>query len=79
MKLKTALSAIFFVALSANTYAADTEKATPAEMKAAQPAKDAMPHSHVQEKTGVPQKAPTAAPDKKAAQDKTKHYHPRDK
>jgi len=37
------------------------------------------PHSHVEEKTGVPQKEPEAKADKpNAAQDKTKHYHPRD-
>ena len=81
MKLQTALSAVLFVTvatLSFGTYAADTDKATPAaETKADQGVK---PHSHVEEKTGVPQKAPAAvAPEKKhAAKDKTKHFHPRD-
>lgn len=57
-------------------------KAAPAaEVKAekAAPAQAMKPHSHVQEKTGVPQDAPAAAPAKKnPANDKTKHYHPRD-
>ena len=37
------------------------------------------PHSHVEEKTGFAQKAPEAMPDKpNAANDRTKHFHPRD-
>lgn len=81
MKLQSTLSAVLFATvatLSFGTHAADTDKATPAaEMKAEQGVK---PHSHAQEKTGVPQKAPDAvAPEKKhAAKDKTKHFHPRD-
>lgn len=81
MKLITILSAFVFVAVSATAaYAADSEKAPATEVKAEQPAKAAKPHSHVQDKTGVPQTAPVAAaPGKKnAAQDKSKHYHPRD-
>jgi len=83
MKLQALLSASIIAAvtaLSASAYA--EEKAAPAaEVKAekAAPAPAAKPHSHVQEKTGIPQDAPAAAPAKKnAAQDKTKHYHPRD-
>lgn len=50
--------------------AMQTDKATPMKMK---------PHSHVEEKTGVPQKSPEATSDKaKAAKDKSKHLHPRD-
>lgn len=79
MKLQTILSAFVLVAASATAYAADAEKAPAAEVKAAQP-KAAKPHSHVQEKTGVSQTAPTApaAGKKNPAQDKSKHYHPRD-
>lgn len=84
MKLQSTLSAILFAtvaALSLGVQAADADKAPPAaEMKMEQGAKPAKPHSHVEEKTGVPQKAPAAVdPNKKnAAQDKSKHYHPRD-
>ena len=84
MKLQSALSAILFAtvaALSIGAQAADAEKAPPAaEMKMEQGAKAVKPHSHVEEKTGVQQKAPAAVdPSKKnAAQDKSKHFHPRD-
>ncbi len=84
MKLQSALSSVLFASvamLSLASSAADTDK-TPvaAEMKAEQGAKVAKPHSHMQEKTGIEQKAPAAAdPAKKdASKDKTKHYHPRD-
>ena len=83
MKLQSTLSAILLAtaALSLGAQAADVDKAPPAaEMKMEQGAKAVKPHSHVEEKSGVPQKAPAAVdPDKKnAAQDKSKHYHPRD-
>ena len=86
MKLQSTLSAILLAtaALSLGVQAADADKAAPAaEMKmeqGAKPAQAVKPHSHVDAKTGVPQKAPAAVdPDKKnAAQDKDKHYHPRD-
>ena len=84
MKLQALLSTVILAALatvSTNTFA--DEKAAPAsEMKAekAAPSQAAKPHSHVQEKTGVPQNTQPAEPGKKnAAKDKTKHYHPRDK
>jgi len=83
MKLQTLLSASILAAmtaLSASAYA--EEKVAPAaEMKAekAAPAKAVKPHSHVQDKTGTPQDAQPAVPGKKnPANDKTKHYHPRD-
>ncbi len=39
----------------------------------------AKPHSHVQEKTGVPPSAPDKKGDNSnAAKDKNKHFHPRD-
>jgi hypothetical protein len=83
MKLQSTLSAILLAtaALSLGAQAADVDKAPPAaEMKMEQGAKAVKPHSHVEEKSGVPQKAPAAVdPNRKnAAQDKSKHYHPRD-
>jgi len=45
----------------------------------AAPQKKMRLHSHVEEKTGFPQKAPEAMPNKpNAAKDRTKHFHPRD-
>ena len=80
MKLQALLSASILAAVSMGAYA--EEKAAPAaEVKAekAAPSPAARSHSHLEEKTGVPQKAPAANPAKKdAAKDKTKHYHPRD-
>lgn len=83
MKLQALLYASILAAitaLSASAYA--EEKAAPAtEMKAekAAPAQAAKPHSHVQEKTGVPQSVQPADPAKKnPAKDMTKHNHPRD-
>jgi hypothetical protein len=84
MKLQSVLSAALFAtvtALSLGAQAADADKAPPAaEMKADKGAMAAKPHSHVQEKTGVPQEAPAAAApgSQHASKDKTKHYHPRD-
>lgn len=84
MKLQSALSAALFAAvtmLSLGAQAADADKAPPAaEMKSDKGSVAAKPHSHMQEKTGIEQKAPVAAdPAKKdAAKDKKKHYHPRD-
>lgn len=83
MKLQNLLSAVILTAiaaLSSSSYA--EEKAAPAaEVKAekAAPAQPSKPHSHVQEKTGVPQNAQAAEPTKKnPAKDMSKHYHPRD-
>jgi hypothetical protein len=50
-----------------------------ANIEKATPQTKVRPHSHVEEKTGFPQKAPEAMPEKpNAATDKTKHFHPRD-
>lgn len=83
MKLQNLLSAVILTAiaaLSSSTYA--EEKAAPtAEVKAEKstPSQATKPHSHVQEKTGVPQSAQAAEPTKKnPAKDMSKHYHPRD-
>jgi len=83
MKLQSALSAALFATitmLSLGAQAADADKAPAAEMKAEQGAKTVKPHSHMQEKTGVEQKAPAAVDPamKDASKDKKKHYHPRD-
>ncbi|KXB32526.1 hypothetical protein AT959_02245 [Dechloromonas denitrificans] len=83
MKLQALISASTLAAItafSASAYA--EEKAAPAtEMKVekAAPAQAAKPHSHVQEKTGVPQSVQPADPAKTSpAKDMSKHYHPRD-
>lgn len=91
MKLKPTLAASLFgimVALSLNASAASDTPGdasavsdTPADAKVekAAPQKKMRPHSHVEEKTGFAQKAPEAMPDKpNAANDRTKHFHPRD-
>lgn len=83
MKLQALLPTVVLAVIAAlATSAYGEEKAAPAaEVKAekAAPSQAMKPHSHVQEKTGIPQDAQPAAPAKKnAAKDKTKHYHPRD-
>ena len=91
MKLKPTLAASLFAiiaALSLNASAASDTPAgasnasnTPADAKVekAAPQKHMERHSHAEEKTGFAQKAPEATPDKpNAANDQTKHFHPRD-
>jgi len=85
MKLKPTLAASLFAisaALSLNaSVAADTTADTTADAKVEKAAlqKKMRPHSHVEEKTGFAQKAPETMPDKRnAANDRTKHFHPRD-
>ena len=84
MNLQSVLSAALFTTvttLSLGVQAADADKAPPAaEMKADTGDIANKPHSHVQEKTGIPQTAPAAVPagKKSAYQDMTKHFHPRD-
>ncbi len=88
MKFNVLLAAGLFAAtttLSFGALAADADKATDAkapmaDMQADKAAgKKMKPHSHVEEKTGVPQAVPEANADKpNAAKDKTKHFHPRD-
>ena len=91
MKLRPALVASLFslmAALSLGASAAADMSAksgaaldTPAGAKVekAAPRKTMRPHSHMEEKTGVPQKAAVAMPDNPgAAQDRTRHFHPRD-
>lgn len=88
MQVKSLISAALFAAiagLSLGAYAApDADKATEAKAADASPQKPVSkkkvkPHSHMEDKTGVTQKAPEAMADKpNAAEDKSKHYHPRD-
>lgn len=83
MKQQVLLSTVILAAIAAlSTSAYAEEKAAPAaEVKAekAAPSQAIKPHSHVQEKTGIPQDVQPAKPGRKnAAKDKTKHYHPRD-
>lgn len=87
MKLTSILSTSLFAAMAVLSISAqaasDTDKA--AEVKA--PAENVKPvkpasqkrHSHLEEKTGVPQSMPEATSDKpNAAKDMSKHYHPQD-
>lgn len=88
MKLKPIFSASLFAAVTLLSPGVGAASDTSVEAKV--PAADAKTekvaakkkvkqHSHMEEKTGVPQKAPEADPDKSsAATDKTKHFHPRD-
>ena len=78
MKISSLIAAVLFAsaAMSGATYADDkiaAPKATEAQ------ADKVKPHSHVQEKTGMPQSMPEAKVDKSnPAKDKSKHFHPRD-
>lgn len=79
MKPSSLIAAILFAgaAMSGAAYADDKETAPKAAEAQAEKTK---PHSHVQEKTGVPQSMPTEAKTEKKnpAKDMSKHYHPRD-
>jgi hypothetical protein len=85
MKLKSILATSLLAmtaALSTGVQAAsDTNTSAAAQTPAtgAQGDKAMKPHSHMEEKTGVPQKAPEAK-DKKPdpTKDKNRHLHPRD-
>lgn len=61
--------------------ASDGDKPSAAEAPSDNTAKKVKPHSHAEEKTGVPQKASEMAKEEKsdkAKPTKDKHYHPRD-
>ena len=81
MKLPPVLAATLFATVAAFSLNASAAPDTPADAKVekAAPQKKMKPHSHVQEKTGFPQLTPVAMPDRpNAANDRTKHFHPRD-
>lgn len=81
MKLKAILPALVFAVVSSfsmTAFSADAEKAPAAEGEKAS-AKKMKPHSHMEEKTGVPHS--DAKAEKKAAKPKAKkdqHLHTRD-
>lgn len=81
MKTSAFVAAFLFASaasLSVSASAADTDKAEakPAEV---QMNKKAKPHSHVQEKTGIPQSMPKEEKAKpNPANDMSKHNHQRD-
>lgn len=61
--------------LSSNAATAENEKPASPATKVEKAAK----HSHVQEKTGIPQIMPEKKSDQpNPAKDRSKHYHPRD-
>jgi hypothetical protein len=81
MKLKPTLAVTLFAITAALSLNASAAADTPPEVKVEKvaPQKTMKPHSHVEEKTGMPQMAPEAMSGKQnAAKDKTKHFHPRD-
>jgi len=86
MKLKPTLAASLFALMAAISLNASAAADNPADTNVdkstatkAATQKKVKPHSHMEEKTGVPQQAPEVIADKpKADKDKTRHYHPRD-
>jgi hypothetical protein len=81
MKLIPTLAASLFAIMAALSLNAGAAADTPADatLAKAAPQMKMKPHSHVQEKTGFAQKAPATVSDKaNAADDNTKHFHPRD-
>lgn len=89
MKPKSIFAVGLFALVAALSLNAGAASATPAgaasdtradaKVEKAAPQKTVKRHSHVEEKTGYAPKAPEAMPDKpNAANDRTKHFHPRD-
>lgn len=80
MKISSLVAAVLFAGTTMPGVVFADEKAAVPKASEAQMNKTASkPHSHVQEKTGTPQSIPEAKADKpSAANDKSKHYHPRD-
>jgi len=88
MKLQAILSSLLLVtaaSMSFSAYAAtDADKTQATEAQTEKPAVKAKmmkSHSHMLEKTGVPQTMPAGDATEgnpNAAQDKSKHFHPRD-
>lgn len=65
--------------LSISTAIADSDKANAPDPAAEKTADKAAKHSHVKEKTGIPQSMPEKKTDKpNPAKDMSKHHHPRD-
>lgn len=80
MKISSLIAAVLFAGIATTGVVyADDKAAAPKAAEAQADKAAAKPHSHVQEKTGMPQSMPEAKADKSnAAKDKSKHYHPRD-
>ncbi|MBK7024064.1 MAG: hypothetical protein IPH41_11345 [Sulfuritalea sp.] len=80
MKTSSLIAAVLFAgAATAGVVYADDKATAPKAAEAQTDNAAARPHSHVQEKTGIPQ----SMPDPKAvkpnpATDRSRHYHPRD-
>lgn len=81
MKLSILIASVLFAGAATTGVAFAGNDDSPAQ-KAAETQADhsvVKPHSHVQEKTGVPQTMPGSKADKpNAAKDKSTHNHPRD-
>ena len=80
MKVSSLIAAVLFAGTTMTSVVFAEEKAAAPKAAEAQADKAAAkPHSHVQEKTGIPQSMPDTKADKpNPAKDMTKHYHPRD-
>ncbi|HLA35978.1 MAG TPA: hypothetical protein VJ001_14035 [Rhodocyclaceae bacterium] len=84
MKSKLIVPAVLLTlsaALPFGVHAASDGDKPSAEAPSDKTAKKVKPHSHAEEKTGVPQKAPEMAKEErsdKAKPTKDKHYHPQD-
>jgi hypothetical protein len=80
MKISSLIAAVLFAGVATTgTVYADDKAAAPKAAEAQADKAASKPHSHVQEKTGMPQSMQDAKADKpNAAKDKSKHFHPRD-
>ena len=81
MKLSILIASVLFAgaATTGIAYADNVDSAAPKVAETPADKSAVKPHSHVQEKTGAPQTTPDPKADKpNAAEDKSKHYHPRD-
>ena len=80
MKVSSLIAAVMFAgATMTGVVFADEKAAAPKATEVQRYKAASKPHSHVQEKTGMPQSMPDAKADKpNAAKDKSQHFHPRD-
>ncbi|CAG0991154.1 hypothetical protein GEOBC_02381 [Geobacteraceae bacterium] len=80
ISLFAAITIFSSVTQAASDTAKMAEAQASAETKVEQSSTKKMkPHSHVEEKTGIPQKAPESTANRpNPAKDMSKHYHPRD-
>jgi hypothetical protein len=84
MKVSALIAAVLFAGTTMTGVVFADEKAAAPKAAEAQMDKTAnKPHSHVQEKTGMPQSMQQGMHDAKvdkpkAAKDQSKHFHPRD-